>query len=259
MNERRCEQVGQVGKRQAQDIDAQREGAQATFCFDDERKKARQVCSVCSNHAATGLRRVAAANYYQKNKNSIKQKNKEWALSNREKVREYKRQWKKRNRGIVNASDRARRKLDTAKFKEKFRKYYLQKKSQLLQRRKDWGLKNRDHLKNYYKQRAKNSTQYRIAKNLRSRIRSALVGNFKTEKTENLIGCSFDFLKVWLESKWKPGMSWQNYGHDGWHIDHVRPISSFDLSLPKQQSMACHFLNLQPLWAHENFSKSDRY
>jgi hypothetical protein len=52
-------------------------------------------------------------------------------------------------------------------------------------------------------------------------------------------------------------MSWQNYGE--WHIDHVRPLASFDLSDPAQQRAAFHFSNTQPLWAKENLAKSDRW
>ena len=54
-----------------------------------------------------------------------------------------------------------------------------------------------------------------------------------------------------------PGMSWDNYG-SAWHIDHIRPCSSFDFSDPEQQKKCFHFSNLQPLWDEINTVKSNR-
>ena len=68
-----------------------------------------------------------------------------------------------------------------------------------------------------------------------------------------LVGCGIDALKKHIELKFQDGMSWDNYGK--WHIDHVRPCSSFDLSKPEEQSKCFHYSNIQPLWAEENLRK----
>jgi hypothetical protein len=48
-------------------------------------------------------------------------------------------------------------------------------------------------------------------------------------------------------------MTWDNWTTDGWHIDHIKPLaSSFDLTDRKQFLEACHYTNLQPLWAKDN-------
>ena len=60
------------------------------------------------------------------------------------------------------------------------------------------------------------------------------------------------------ENKFKPGMAWGNHSKDGWHIDHIVPLASFDLSDPDQVKQACHYSNLQPLWTEENLQKSDK-
>jgi HNH endonuclease. len=54
-------------------------------------------------------------------------------------------------------------------------------------------------------------------------------------------------------------MSWDNYGRDGWHIDHIRPCASFDLTDPEQQRQCFHYTNLQPLWAADNIRKGAKW
>ena len=70
-----------------------------------------------------------------------------------------------------------------------------------------------------------------------------------------LVGCSWAHLRQHLEGLFTEGMTWDNQGFTGWHIDHIIPIASFDLSIPEQQSSCFHYTNLQPLWASENMSK----
>lgn len=55
------------------------------------------------------------------------------------------------------------------------------------------------------------------------------------------------------------GMTWENYGYDGWHIDHIKPISLFDLTKESEIRAACHYTNLQPLWAEDNMKKGAKY
>jgi hypothetical protein len=97
-----------------------------------------------------------------------------------------------------------------------------------------------------------------VAKNLRNRINLALNGISKSASTQELLGCSFDVFIQHLESQFKNGMSWGNRGRTGWHIDHIRPCASFDLSDPEQQRECFHYSNLQPLWAVDNIRKGSR-
>ena len=78
----------------------------------------------------------------------------------------------------------------------------------------------------------------------------------KKDSTIELLGCSIDELKIHLQNQFKEGMTWQNHGE--WHIDHIIPCAAFDLS-KKENCLKCfNYKNLQPLWAHENLSKSDK-
>ena len=100
---------------------------------------------------------------------------------------------------------------------------------------------------------------YGISDKLRGKLRKLLITkSIKTQGTYNeLIGCSIMDLKKHLESKFTDGMSWENYGLGGWHIDHVLPCAVYDLKDPEEQRRCFHFSNLRPLWAKENFDKND--
>ena len=103
----------------------------------------------------------------------------------------------------------------------------------------------------------RNNLQYRLACNLRNRLNKALKNLTKSESTKKLLGCTMEELKTHLQNKFSTGMSWDNYGQ--WHIDHIRPCSSFDLSDPEQVKQCFHYSNLQPLWAKDNWSKGSKF
>jgi hypothetical protein len=109
---------------------------------------------------------------------------------------------------------------------------------------------------NYIKNRLKIDLDFKLRTYLRNRIWWALKRNCKSFKTMELINCSINFLKQYLESQFKSGMSWSNYGK--WHVDHIRPCASFDLTKVSEQKKCFHYTNLQPLWAEENLSKKDK-
>ena len=106
----------------------------------------------------------------------------------------------------------------------------------------------------------------KIRDNLSLRMRLALKEQNLTKRntTHKLVGCSIKFLKKYLENQFYPHpktgvkMTWMNYSRKGWHIDHIKPCASFDLSNPKQQIKCFNYKNLQPLWAEENIKKSNK-
>jgi hypothetical protein len=114
-----------------------------------------------------------------------------------------------------------------------------------------------------YEQRrwAQMTPDRKIAINLRARVAQALKwsGVKKSAKTFGLIGCSVAELKAHLESQFLPGMTWDNWTTDGWHVDHIRPCASFDLSDLEQQKACFHYSNLQPLWAIDNLRKQAKW
>jgi len=107
------------------------------------------------------------------------------------------------------------------------------------------------------KKRYESDPAYKASKNFRARIHKALKNNIKKTSTINLLGCSIEHARQHLESQFTHAMSWDNHGVHGWHIDHITPCHSFDLSDPEQQRQCFHYTNLQPLWASDNQSKGN--
>jgi hypothetical protein len=146
---------------------------------------------------------------------------------------------------------------------------YKNKKNDIKLRQKSYREVNKDKKKAYYEKnkerinvrnrnRCNNNIQHKLVKRLRTRLCSALSINQKSGSAVRDLGCSIESFKSYLESKFQSGMSWDNYGLYGWHIDHIKPLSSFDLTDRKQLLEACHYTNLQPLWAKDNLAKSDK-
>lgn len=101
----------------------------------------------------------------------------------------------------------------------------------------------------------KTDPYYRLGQNLRRRLHKILGVRSKSNRCQTFLGCSVQDLRRHLESKFQPGMTWENYGFTGWHVDHIMPLAAFDLTDPMQQAEAFHFTNLQPLWAKDNLRK----
>lgn len=121
-----------------------------------------------------------------------------------------------------------------------------------------WKAKNPEKVRAYKRKRYYGDLEFRLAHLIRSRIQKAVKRGRKGAKSQALLGCSIARLRAHLESLFLPGMSWQNYGPKGWHIDHIRPCAAFNLLDPEQQRCCFHYTNLQPLWAKENHQKYDK-
>ena len=98
---------------------------------------------------------------------------------------------------------------------------------------------------------------YRYKKSMRKRIYDYYKGSVRSKRSQELVGCTWEELAQHLEDQFSAGMTHENHGE--WHIDHIRPLASFDLSNPEDEKMANHYTNLQPLWASENISKGSTW
>lgn len=163
-----------------------------------------------------------------------------WRMANDEVYREYKAaQWRKAKRKLLNNK--------TPEFRKKrnaWKRAYLKA--------------NPDKAKMYRKKDSQNP-KIKLIRNLRSRFRNWLAGNRKLHSVSKSVGMNMTDFKAYLESKFRPGMSWANYGHgkDKWVIDHIIPLVTAQWDQDKVMKLF-HYTNMQPLWWHENQEKSDR-
>jgi len=199
--------------------------------------------------------------YYQKNKEEIKKRSRHWSEQNREKNLENKKKYYEKNKEQMLESMKEYREKnrelirerDNIRYqgggKEKRREY--NKQPDVKKRKKEYGRK-------WYREKYQNDIQFKLAARLRVRLYEAINRNFKSGSAVDDLGCTIQELKVYLENQFQEGMTWDNWTTDGWHIDHKKPLSKFNLTDREQFLKACHYTNLQPLWWYVNLSKSDK-
>lgn len=158
----------------------------------------------------------------------IKEKHQRYRQENKEKFRNQQRQWKQNN---------------PHKVKQNSRKDYERRREKVI-----------SYMKKYQKRR-----HVKIKHALTTRIREELKNCLLDKKYKTIVylGCTIPEFILYLESKFQTGMTWENYGFYGWHIDHIKPCASFDLTDTKQQKKCFHYTNLQPLWATTEIAKEN--
>ena len=160
---------------------------------------------------------------------------------------------KKRIKRINKAYAREKYALDK-KFREKRHKayaaYYRKNKNKVNKRQRK-----------YYHRKYGKDVQFTLKKTVTARIRMALKaqGATRAYSYNVLIGCSYPTYQRYLRKKFHPGMRWKDHKLIGWQIDHIRPVSSFDLNKCKNQLKAFNYKNTQPLPAKENYKKAAKY
>ena len=184
------------------------------------------------------------------NKDKIKIKGKIYCKSNKDKIKA----WRKANKDKIKDRNKVNYEINKDKIKIKQKAYYQYNKD----KRKAYNEANRDKINSNKKNRLKTDIQYKLSHNLRLRLHSAIKNNQKIGSAVKDLGCTIDELKTYLESKFQSEMTWDNWTIDGWHIDHIKPLASFNLTNKQQFLEACHYTNLQPLWAKDNRLKSDK-
>lgn len=211
-----------------------------------------------------------------KDKNSKKEYDKEYRKNNVEKIKEGRKRHYEANKLKIKEYKKTYHKENKQKIADKNRQWYLNNREYALK-------KSSEYSKEYYKLNKEkitqkiNSPEHKAIKNarhskrlktdpifaitcrLRSRLNNVLRSSktLKNNPTLDYIGCSLEELKQHLESQFQEGMTWDN--RKLWHIDHIRPCASFDLTDKDQIYQMMNYTNLQPLWAADNLKKHAKY
>jgi len=210
--------------------------------------------------------------YRIKNKEKLIVKSKEYYQNNKEKIKE--------QQLSVADSIKIRNKQYTIKNKEKNARRYLRDKDRLKQLNLEWQKNNVTKIKaktkeyrsktkkirnKSIKERCSIDPVFKLSRLIRSTIRAIFNKKsiVKNSKTEVILGCSFLEFKNYLESKFESWMTWENYGkwngelNYGWDIDHIIPLAS--AKCEEDVLKLNHYTNLQPLCSHTNrYIKRDK-
>ena len=164
--------------------------------------------------------------YHEANKDKMKAKDKAWYKANKDKMKAYR------------VANKDKKKVYMKAYREANRD------------------KRNAYLKAYNKAKRKTDLIFKLKGNLRARTSLAFKskGYKKESKTAKTLGASYRIVKKHLERQFTDGMNWENYGE--WHVDHIIPLASANTK--DELINLCHFRNLQPLWAADNFSKGCR-
>ena len=190
--------------------------------------------------------------------NKINQHNK--YLKNRQYYAKKKKENKLKNKEHYRQTD----KLRYQKQREIKLEYQKQQRLNKPEYMKEYRIKNKEKIRQttnkWQKKKYYNDLSYRLKNILQKRIVATIRGYHKSKSTIELLGCSIEEFKIYLENQFykDPRITWETYGIKGWHIDHIIPCASFDLSDPEQQKICFHYTNLQPLWWDKNIAKGKK-
>jgi hypothetical protein len=200
------------------------------------------------------------ATYGRKNRKKIMARQAIWNKANVDTVKNYKRSHAEKHKVRVKKLHDEWRAANKPRLAEYKQKYYYSNKEKIAISAKTYRTKNREKITQYVLKRLKTDIQYRLTSALRARTRMALKAKIASKKasTLHLCGCTISELKTHIENQFEPWMTWDNWSRDGWHIDHIVPCSSFDLTKESEQLKCFHYTNLRPLAAIENIRKSNK-
>jgi hypothetical protein len=216
----------------------------------DQFYKHRPECKDCRNAATAKWKKnnpeksmAIGAKWYKNNPEKARAKNAKWHRDNPEKARALSTKWAKNNPEKVKATRDEWKKNNRDKCRAASAK---------------WRKNNPGYMAKYHQERRANDIDYKLKTSFTNRIGKSIKSNKQCKHSTDLLGCTPRYAHEHLERQFKEGMTWDNYGYYGWHIDHIIPLSFFDFTDYEQQKRAWHYTNLQPLWAEENFKKGKK-
>lgn len=225
--------------------------------FNKDRQKKDGLSYCCKE-----CKKIKSRKWYLNNAEAIREYSKEYRKNNLEKVKELIRkctkEWQKNNIEYRKKYAKQYYRDNLENEKKRHKRFIANNPNYYKEYNKKWRVNNPEYDKEWCRDRREKDPTFRLSKNISRMIRKSIHNNKDGYHWENLLGYSLRDLMAHLESKFENDMTWQNMGE--WHIDHIKPISSFSfISCKDKEFKECWSLNnLQPLWAVENIKKGNR-
>lgn len=202
------------------------------FCKD-------KACNLGYSGTCKACRNIYWKDWVVKNPDKFKTVQKKSYEKNKDKRLAFHSKYRKRNREWISEKRIKAKHRDYEGYKNYFKKYKNENRERLIPYRRE-----------YTRYKRKTDITFRIKNSLRAEIQRTLrrVNTTKKDRVIELVGCSLSFLKNYLEERFLPTMTWENYGKY-WHIDHIIPCSKFNLTKREEQLKCFNYKNLQPLFA----------
>lgn len=168
------------------------------------------------------------------------------------------REWLKKARAVAHANKMSpeEKRIKKSISNKSYRDKHPDKKILSRQKYKESG-RQREVARLYNRVKNQTDPQFKLRKNLRTRVRFALKSQnaYKSSFTEDLLGCTIPEYKKHIESLFTEGMTWELLMKGEIWIDHIKPCVAFDLTNPEQQKACFNYKNTQPLWKIDNLKK----
>lgn len=191
--------------------------------------------------------------YREANKEKRAERMAKYRAANKERITKYMAEYYVANKESAAEREAKYSAANKERIAERKAKYRIKNKKRIA----EYSAANREKIAERQRIRWKTDPNFKTSATLRDRMRQLIKRGYKSASTLELLGCSIEFVRQHLEQQFIEGMTWDNHGE--WHIDHIRPCASFDLTDPVQQRQCFHYTNLQPLWAANNISKGARW
>ncbi len=218
----------------------------------------KKKCNICDT--------IKSIDDFYKNQTRCKLCTKQYNLDNKNKIKEYKKSYRDENKEFISKNNKDYYLNNKERINKNNNLYYLNNKDYMKKVQKDYRdnnreeltLKNREYSKKYRESKS-NDYLWLLTTSIRSSISKSIINNgfSKNSKTEEILGCSFEEFKIYLESKFEPWMTWDNRGlynnsklNYGWDIDHKIPLDS--AKTEEDLIRLNHYSNLQPLCSYTN-------
>lgn len=200
-------------------------------------------CVLCTSETS----KKYGPQWYQNNKERLRPIRREHYKNNKNKYYDYQIKYREKNpEAYKSTCEKSITKLKNNGYYKKFNNIYRNRKNEIKRKR----------LKTDYEFRLRELVRSRIQSGLKKQITKAK----KSMSSIKYLGCTYAKYINYLESKFTKEMNWENMGgNNGWQIDHIKPLTTFNLNTVEQQLIAFNYKNTQPLWKIDNLKKGANY